>query len=124
LTGESRMISGSRSAKASNFYLSEKAAWKVVIEAHGSVLIAKWNPACSEGRRGKRLEVSARINIIHINTQLRVAWRRSLEDTLKRQPNGNVAYKIPPPVVDSGKQIVASRLRLFNLLCTGEDNRT
>jgi fructose-bisphosphate aldolase, class II len=61
-----------------------------------------------------RNAIAAGINIIHINTELRVAWRRSLEDSLKRQPNEVVPYKILPPVVDSVKQVVASRLRLFN----------
>src|SRR5215469_1266719 len=58
--------------------------------------------------------IAAGINIIHINTELRVAWRRSLEDSLKHQPNEVVPYKILPPVVDSVKQVVASRLRLFS----------
>jgi fructose-bisphosphate aldolase class II len=34
-----------------------------------------------------RSAIVAGINIIHINTELRVAWRRSLEDSLTRQPN-------------------------------------
>ena len=61
-----------------------------------------------------RNAIAAGINIIHINTELRVAWRRSLEDSLKRQPNEVVPYKILPPVVDSVKQVVGSRLRLFS----------
>jgi fructose-bisphosphate aldolase, class II len=61
-----------------------------------------------------RNAIAAGINIIHINTELRVAWRRSLGDSLKRQPNEVVPYKILPPVVDSVKQVVGSRLRLFS----------
>jgi len=61
-----------------------------------------------------RKAIAAGINIIHINTELRVAWRRSLEDSLKRQPNEVVPYKILPPVVDSVKRVVGSRLRLFS----------
>ena len=57
-----------------------------------------------------RKAIAAGINIIHINTELRVAWRRSLEDSLARQPNEVVPYKILPPVVDSVKQVVSSRL--------------
>jgi len=59
--------------------------------------------------------IAAGINIIHINTELRVAWRRSLEDSLKHQPNEVVPYKILPPVVDAVRQVVASRLRLFSV---------
>ena len=61
-----------------------------------------------------RNAIAAGINIIHINTELRVAWRRSLEDSLKRQPNQVVPYKILPPVVVAVKQVVASRLKLFS----------
>jgi fructose-bisphosphate aldolase class II len=60
-----------------------------------------------------RNAIAAGINIIHINTELRVAWRRSLEESLKRQPNEVVPYKILPPVLDSVKQVAASRLALF-----------
>jgi fructose-bisphosphate aldolase, class II len=58
--------------------------------------------------------IAAGINIIHINTELRVAWRRSLEDSLAREPNEVVPYRIAQPVVDSVKEVVSSRLRLFN----------
>jgi ketose-bisphosphate aldolase len=61
-----------------------------------------------------RNAIAAGINIIHINTELRVAWRRSLEDSLKHHPNEVVPYKILPPVVDAVKQVVASRLKLFS----------
>jgi fructose-bisphosphate aldolase class II len=61
-----------------------------------------------------RSAITAGINIIHINTELRVAWRRSLEDSLTRQPNEVVPYKILPLAVDSVKQVVASRLKLFS----------
>jgi len=57
--------------------------------------------------------IAAGINIIHINTELRVAWRQSLEESLKRQPNEVVPYRILPPVIDSVKQVAASRLKLF-----------
>jgi fructose-bisphosphate aldolase class II len=58
--------------------------------------------------------IAAGINIIHINTELRVAWRRSLEGSLASQPDEVVPYRILPPVVASVKQVVSSRLKLFN----------
>jgi fructose-bisphosphate aldolase, class II len=58
--------------------------------------------------------IASGINIIHINTELRVAWRQSLEHSLASQPNEVVPYKILPPVVESVKQVVSSRLKLFN----------
>jgi fructose-bisphosphate aldolase, class II len=61
-----------------------------------------------------RRAIAAGINIVHINTELRVAWRRSLEQNLARDANEVVPYKILRPVVDAVKQVVSSRLRLFH----------
>ena len=61
-----------------------------------------------------RKAIAAGINIIHINTELRVAWRESLGESLARDPNEVVPYKILRPVVDSVKQVVSSRLKLFH----------
>lgn len=61
-----------------------------------------------------RKAIGAGMNIIHINTELRVAWRQSLEKSLAAQPGEVVPYKILPPVVDSVKRVVSSRLKLFN----------
>jgi len=62
-----------------------------------------------------RRAIGAGINIIHLNTELRVAWRHSLQENLNLHPNEVVPYKILPAVVDSVKQVVASRLQLFSL---------
>ena len=59
-----------------------------------------------------REAIAVGINIVHINTELRIAWRRSLEDSLAKAPNEVVPYKLLPLVVDSVKQVVSSRLRL------------
>jgi fructose-bisphosphate aldolase, class II len=61
-----------------------------------------------------RKAIAAGINIIHINTELRVAWRQSLEKSLARDPNEVVPYKILRPVVESVKEVVGSRVRLFH----------
>jgi fructose-bisphosphate aldolase, class II len=61
-----------------------------------------------------RSAIAAGINIIHINTELRVAWRRSLEDALAKQPNEVVPYKILRAPMESVKQVARSRMRLFN----------
>jgi ketose-bisphosphate aldolase len=61
-----------------------------------------------------RKAIAAGINIIHINTELRVAWRRGLENGLANQQHELAPYKILAPAVESVKQVVSSRLRLFN----------
>jgi fructose-bisphosphate aldolase, class II len=61
-----------------------------------------------------RKAIAAGINIIHINTELRVAWRESLDASLSKDTNEVVPYKILRPVVDAVKQVVGARLRLFH----------
>jgi len=61
-----------------------------------------------------RKAIAAGINIVHINTELRVAWRRGLEEGLASNPTEVVPYKILPFAVQSVRQVALSRLRLFN----------
>src|SRR5579862_1034311 len=61
-----------------------------------------------------RKAIAAGLNIIHISTELRVAWRRCLEASLAARPNEVVPYTILRPVVDSVAEVIGSRLRLFN----------
>ena len=61
-----------------------------------------------------RRAIKAGITIVHINTELRMAWRRGLEDGLAKRPGEVVPYKILPVAVESVKQVAMSRLRLFN----------
>ena len=67
-----------------------------------------------------RRAIAGGINIVHINTEIRVAWRQSLEESLAREPNEVAPYKILARVVDSVKRVVSSRLRLFNTPPTNE----
>lgn len=57
--------------------------------------------------------IAAGINVIHINTELRVAWRNSLERALTQNPREVVPYKLLPAVEHAVAQVVLARLRLF-----------
>jgi len=61
-----------------------------------------------------RKAIAAGITIVHINTELRVAWRRGLEEGLAKRREEVVPYKILPFVLESVKQVALERLRLFN----------
>jgi fructose-bisphosphate aldolase, class II len=61
-----------------------------------------------------RRAIAAGITVIHINTEVRIAWRRGLDSALATQPNEIVPYKILPQAIDSVKQRVAARLALFS----------
>ena len=58
--------------------------------------------------------IEAGITIVHINTELRIAWRRGMESTLRKKPDEVVPYKLLPDVVESVRQVASSRLRLFS----------
>ena len=54
------------------------------------------------------------ITIVHVNTELRLAWRRGLDAVLARKSEEIVPYKILPDVVMSIKAVVTDRLRIFS----------
>ena len=61
-----------------------------------------------------REAIEAGIAMIHINTELRVAWRRGLEQALKKEVGSVAPYKVLPEVVREVKAVMVERLRLFN----------
>jgi len=58
--------------------------------------------------------IAAGMNIIHVSTELRLAWRRGVEAGLAANLDEIAPYKILPPAVDGIKKIVTDRLALFN----------
>jgi fructose-bisphosphate aldolase class II len=58
--------------------------------------------------------IAASMTIIHVSTELRLAWRRGIEASLAAEPNELAPYKLFPPVVAGIKEIVLNRLKLFN----------
>jgi fructose-bisphosphate aldolase class II len=60
--------------------------------------------------------IKAGISIIHINTEIRVAYKEALEKYLIEFPNEIAPYKILKPAVDAIEEVVYNRLKLFNNL--------
>ena len=58
--------------------------------------------------------INAGISIIHINTEIRLAWREGMEKALKENPEEVVPYKLLPTVVEEIKKAVDKRLKLFS----------
>jgi fructose-bisphosphate aldolase class II len=58
--------------------------------------------------------IDAGISIVHINTEIRVAYKEALEKYLKENPNEIAPYKILKPAVDAIEKVVEQRLKLFN----------
>jgi fructose-bisphosphate aldolase class II len=55
----------------------------------------------------------AGMTIIHVSSELRLAWRRGVEEGLK-DPNEIAPYKLVAPAVVNIQKIVIDRLKLFN----------
>jgi fructose-bisphosphate aldolase class II len=91
---------------------SIKASTKIFMTLHG---------ASGTDDNDLREAIAAGMTVVHINTEIRLAWRRGLDSALAKQPNEIVPYKILPQAVDAVKQVVAARLALFS---SGERART
>ncbi|MCX6754117.1 MAG: class II fructose-bisphosphate aldolase family protein [Candidatus Nomurabacteria bacterium] len=84
-----------------------KAACGVPLVLHGGSGIADedFTNAIKEG-----------IDIVHINTEIRVAYKEALQKYLADNPKEVAPYKILKPAVDAIEQVVYNRLKLFNNL--------
>ncbi len=58
--------------------------------------------------------IRAGINIVHVNTELRIAWRRGLEQGLNAHKDEVVPYKILPAAIDAVAAIATDCIRLFS----------
>ena len=58
--------------------------------------------------------IKAGISIVHINTEIRLAYDEALKKSLADNPNETTPYKILQPAVDAIEKVVESRLKLFS----------
>ena len=61
-----------------------------------------------------RQAIKAGITIVHINTELRLAWRRGVEAALAAHPDEVTPYKLLADAVEAVGRVVTSRMRLFS----------
>jgi len=58
--------------------------------------------------------ILAGLRIIHVNTELRLAWREGVQQSLDEMPNEIAPYKLLESSYERIKAIVIARLKLFN----------
>lgn len=58
--------------------------------------------------------IAAGISIVHINTELRVAYRDAMKRSLIENPDEVAPYKIMKPVVQAMQKVIEAKLRLFS----------
>ncbi|MES2416169.1 MAG: class II fructose-bisphosphate aldolase [Patescibacteria group bacterium] len=58
--------------------------------------------------------IKAGISIVHINSEIRLAFKEAVEKTISENPTEITPAKILQPAVDAIEAVVESRLKLFN----------
>ncbi len=60
--------------------------------------------------------IAVGISVVHVNTEIRLAYRRGIEASLAEDPDEVAPYKFMKGGVDGVAEVVNARLRLFNNL--------
>jgi len=58
--------------------------------------------------------IAAGISMIHINTEIRKAWREATDTFLRANPDEVAPYKILKPAKEAVQKVVEDRLKLYN----------
>ena len=61
-----------------------------------------------------RAAINARISMVHINTEIRLAWRRGLEKFLEKDKREVAPYKILEGTREGVRKVVMEKLKLFS----------
>jgi fructose-bisphosphate aldolase class II len=64
--------------------------------------------------------IVAGMTVVHINTEIRLAWRRGIEESFAEQKDEIAPYALLAPAVEAVKRVVGTRLALFS----GRESRT
>ncbi|MEI6660331.1 MAG: class II fructose-bisphosphate aldolase, partial [bacterium] len=60
--------------------------------------------------------IKAGINIVHINTEIRLAYAEALKASIALHPEEIAPYKMLEPAVAAIQKVVENRLKLFNMM--------
>lgn len=83
-------------------------------EAAGVPLVLHGGSGISDGEF--RAAIEAGIAVVHISTELRLAWREGMEEALRAAPHEVAPYKLSERALARMEIMVEGRLRLFNRL--------
>lgn len=92
---------------------------KLNIERVTAIRKAAGVPLVLHGGSGNSMEdfisaINEGISIVHINTEIRVAYRDALKKTLQEDPEEVAPYKILKPSVAAVEKVVEAKLKIFN----------
>jgi len=89
------------------------------IERVGEVRQAAGVPMVLHGGSGISNEnfksaIAAGISVVHINTEIRRAYRKAIEETLAEKPDEIAPYRLMKPAVEAMSEVIENRIQLFN----------
>ncbi len=84
-----------------------KKAVKIPLVLHG---------ASGNTKEDLQAAIKAGISMIHINTEIRLGWKRGMENALKNNPDETTPYKLLAGSEAEVHRIVLEKLKIFNLL--------
>jgi len=87
---------------------------KEIREAAGVPLVLHGGSGISD--QNFRDAIAAGISVVHVSTELRLAYRQAMENSLKANPNELAPYRLMKPVVEAIQEVVEQKLKLFNNL--------
>jgi fructose-bisphosphate aldolase class II len=58
--------------------------------------------------------ISAGVSMVHINTEIRVAYRDAVRDFIRDNPNEVAPYKFLKPGLEAVQAVVAEKLHIFS----------
>ena len=87
---------------------------KEITEATGVPLVL--HGASGNTKEDIQAAIKAGTAIVHINTEVRVAYRDALKKSLADNPDEVAPYKINKPDVEAMERVVLEKLRIFNFL--------
>lgn len=57
--------------------------------------------------------IAARISVVHINTEIRVAFTEALKKSIQEMPSETTPYKILTPSIEAMKKVIEEKLKIF-----------
>jgi len=78
-------------------------------------------PMVLHGASGNSIEdikeaIKNGMSVVHVNTEIRVAFRKALEESLKNKPDEVAPYKYMDKCIEAVEIVVEEKLRIFNFL--------
>ncbi len=91
------------------------------IQRVGEIKEAVKIPMVLHGASGNSKEdiqavIKAGMNIVHVNTEIRVAFRNALEKELKEKPNDVAPYKYMESTIPAVEKVIEEKLKIFNFI--------